>query len=281
MSGPTLSALIDDAAAQLSKVSQSPRLDAEVLLAEAVSKPRSFLFAWPDWSPGEQPTQAFQASLARRAAGEPVAYITGWREFWSILLRVTSDVLIPRPETERLVELIVEHTSADAALKMADIGTGSGAIALALANERRQSRITAVDCSAAALEIASHNALRLDINNVQFRLGNLCEPLEDRDYDFIISNPPYIVAADPLLSESEIRFEPRGALDGGDDGLHVFRDLAPQAHAHIASGGSLWLEHGADQGAAVRQIVRAAGFEDVTTFTDYLGHDRVCFGQAG
>ena len=279
MSTPTLSALIDDATQQLSEVSQSPRLDAEVLLAEAVSKPRSFLFAWPEWSPGDHPTQAFHAALARRVSGEPVAYITGWREFWSLWLRVTPDVLIPRPETERLLELVIERTAPDAELRIADIGTGSGAIALALASERRQSRITAVDCSAEALEVAADNAIRLDINNVQFRHGNLCEPLEDEDYDIIVSNPPYVEASDPALNNTEIRFEPRGALDGGDDGLHVFRELVPQAHERLVSGGSLWLEHGADQGPAVREIVRAAGFEAVATFADYLGHDRICFGQ--
>jgi release factor glutamine methyltransferase len=280
MSGATLSALIDDATQQLSEVSQSPRLDAEVLLAEAVSKPRSFLFAWPDWSPGEQPAKVFQEAVARRVSGEPVAYITGWREFWSLWLRVTPDVLIPRPETERLVELVVERTEPSAALRIADIGTGSGAIALALASERRQCTITAVDCCAEALQVAADNALRLDINNVQFRHGNLCGPLEDAQYDIIVSNPPYVVATDPALSDSEIRFEPRGALDGGDDGLHIFRELAPQARERLVSGGNVWFEHGAEQGPAVREILRAARFEDVTTFVDYLGHDRICFGQA-
>lgn len=279
MSAPSLIELISDASAQLVGVSQSPRLDAEVLLAEAVGKPRSFLFAWPDRSPGEQATQQFFNLLERRCNGEPVAYITGWREFWSLWLRVTPDVLIPRPETERLVELVVEHTDTDAALRIADIGTGSGAIALALASERRHCRVSAVDCSAAALAVASDNASRLDIANVQFLHGHLCEPLGDEQYDIIVSNPPYVETGDDGLRNTEIRFEPRGALDGGDDGLQVIRELVPQARARLATGGTLWVEHGAHQGPAVRDILRAADFDAVTTYTDYLEHDRIGYGR--
>ncbi len=193
----SLRELLADAARRLAEISETPRLDAEVLLAAALDRPRSYLHAWPERTPEPEPTARFAAWLERRRAGEPVAYLLGRREFWSLELEVTPDTLIPRPETELLVELALEQLSTDRSVTVADLGTGSGAIALALAVERPLARIVATDQSAAALTVARRNAQRLKIRNVEFREGDWCAPLGDERFDLIAANPPYVAATDP------------------------------------------------------------------------------------
>ncbi len=275
---PGIAALLAEAAARLAAVSGSPRLDAEVLLAAVLGKPRSFLRAWPERVPAPAEAARFEAWLARRVAGEPVAYITGTREFWSLALVVSPDTLIPRPETELLVELALGRLPADAPLRVADLGTGSGAIALAIATERPRAHVWAVDNSPGALAVASANAARLGLANVECIAGDWCTPLPAA-LDLIASNPPYIPEADPHPRSGDARFEPRSALLAGPEGLDDIRRIVAQAPAHLSSGGWLLLEHGYDQGEAVPQLLRAAGFVDVECRHDYGGRPRVSLGR--
>jgi release factor glutamine methyltransferase len=251
--------------------------DAELLLAHALGRSRSWLYAHRDDPVGPADADRFLALLARRAAGEPVAYLTGRRGFWSFDLRVTPDTLIPRPETELLVELALARLPAATDLHLADLGTGSGAIALALAHERRRARVVAVDVSAGALEVARANAVELGLANVEFRLGDWLAPLAGQCFDLIASNPPYIAEGDPHLDD--LRHEPAPALSSGRDGLDAIRTIAREAPAHLLPGGWLLLEHGWDQGEAVRGILVAAGFADVATDRDLEDRDRVTSGR--
>jgi len=217
--------------------------------------------------------------IERRRKGEPVAYLTGRREFWSLELTVTPDVLIPRPETELLVEQALVRIPPDATRRIADLGTGSGAIALAIASERPHCRVTATDASPAALAVARGNARRLGIGNVEFREGEWFAPLAGLTFDLIVSNPPYIATADPHLMQGDVRFEPRAALVSGGDGLDAIRLIAVQASAHLQHGGWLLLEHGYDQAAAVRAILGTNGLTDITSVADLAGHARVTAGR--
>lgn len=253
--------------------------EAELLLAAALRRPRSWLFAHDDHVPDAAALAQFQDWLARREAGEPVAYLLGRRGFWRFDLQVSPATLIPRPETERLVELALERLPAQAALSLADLGTGSGAIALALAVERPRARVLAVDVSAEALAVARANALELGLGNVEFRLGDWFAPLQGERFELIASNPPYIEAADPHLQQGDLRFEPAGALASGRDGLDAIRVLAAQAPAHLHAGGWLLIEHGWEQGAAVRALLAAAGFGEVATERDWEQRDRVSLGR--
>lgn len=252
--------------------------DAELLLAHALGRSRSWLYAHRDDPVDAVDADRFLALLARRAAGEPVAYLTGRRGFWSFDLRVTPDTLIPRPETELLVELALARIPADAhAPRLADLGTGSGAIALALAHERRRARVVAVDVSAGVLDVARSNASELGLANVEFRLGDWLAPLAGERFDLIASNPPYIAEGDPHLDD--LRHEPAPALSSGCDGLDAIRIIVGEAPAHLLPGGWLLLEHGWDQGQAVRDILDAAGFTEVMTDRDLEDRDRVTSGR--
>lgn len=222
---------------------------------------------------------ALHTLLGRRARGEPVAYLTGEREFWSLVLHINSDVLIPRPETELLVERTLALVPADAALTLADLGTGSGAIALALAHERPRCRIIATDASAAALAVARANAAHLNLANVEFRQGEWLASLDHELFDLIVSNPPYVALSDPHLLEGDVRFEPRTALVSGPDGLDAIRHIAREAPTHLKPGGSLLLEHGFDQPNAVRSILTEHGFQDITLYRDLAGQARVTAGR--
>lgn len=254
------------------------RVDAIALLAHALARVPAWLYAHGDDRIEEEQLARFEALLSRRAAGEPVAYLTGRRGFWSFDLRVTPDTLIPRPETELLVELALARIPADAhAPRLADLGTGSGAIALALAHERRRARVVAVDVSAGALDVARSNATELGLANVEFRLGDWLAPLAGERFDLIASNPPYIAEGDPHLDD--LRHEPAPALSSGRDGLDAIRIIADEARAHLLPGGWLLLEHGWDQGEAVRGILDAAGFAEVITDRDLEGRDRVTSGR--
>lgn len=271
--------LLADAQARLAGVSDSPRLDAEVLLAQVLSKSRSHLRAWPERVPEDSQQRHFAALLARRSRGEPIAYLTGRREFWSLELVITPATLIPRPETERLVELALDRLPADRCRRVADLGTGSGAIALAIARERPRTAVLATDVSAEALAVAEHNARRLKLGNVRFQQGGWHLALGAERFDLIAANPPYLAAADPHLGSGDVRFEPPGALVGGDDGLAAIRIIIAGAGAHLCPGGWLVLEHGYDQGEAVGSMLLAHGFMEVSDHPDASGIPRVACGR--
>lgn len=256
----------------------SGRLEAEVLLAHCLGSPRSLLYADPDLEVPNQRSELFQQLVERRLSGEPIAYLTGSREFWSLSLKVTPDVLIPRPETELLVELALKRIPRDGRWRIADLGTGSGAVALALASERRGCSVFGTDTSQAAIDLAGENAQRLAIENVSFTLGSWCKPLTGR-FNLIISNPPYVARNDPHLSKGDCRFEPLRALSPGEDSLAALRSIASESMGHLAPGGWLMLEHGPDQGEAVREILREREYTDIFTERDLLGHERVTGGR--
>jgi len=255
------------------------RLDAEVLLAHALERPRSHLHAWPDKVPAHGQRARFEALLARRASGEPVAYLTGQREFWSLPLAVSRDTLIPRPETETLVARALSVIPVSGHTDIADLGTGSGAIALAIARERPDARILATDRSEAALAIARANARRLGIDNVGFMAGDWCEPLGERQFDLLVSNPPYIAEQDHHLDEGDVRFEPRSALASGSDGMSDLTAIALGARQHLRDGGWLMVEHGYDQQAAVMQLLQSLDYREVAGYADDAGLSRVVCGR--
>jgi release factor glutamine methyltransferase len=257
----------------------SARLDAEVLLACVLGQPRSHLHAWPERVPLPAARAQFEELLLRRAAGEPVAYLTGVREFWSLPLAVTRDTLIPRPETETLVTLALQKIPAGSTARIADLGTGSGAIALAIAHERPRCQIIATDLSAMAITVASRNARQLGITNVEFLTGNWCAPLTAPPFDLIVSNPPYIPTDDPHLDQGDARFEPRPALAAGPEGMDDLNAIAHSAREHLCSGGWLLLEHGYDQGSSATRLLAATGFREVADYTDDAGLSRVVAGR--
>jgi len=270
---PTIARLLASAARQLEAT--SARLDAEVLLAHALGRPRTHLHAWPETVPAPAQRARFEALLARRAGGEPVAYLVGQREFWSLPLAVTRDTLIPRPETETLVEQALAVISGAGRVAIADLGTGCGAIALALARERPAARVLATDRSGAALAVARANAQRLGIDNVEFACGDWCDALGSRRFDLVVSNPPYIAERDAHLGRGDVRFEPRSALAAGHDGMTDLTAIARGARRHLHSGGWLILEHGYDQQAALMRLLQSLDYREVTDHPDAAGHGRV------
>ncbi len=255
------------------------RVDAEVLLLHVLDKPRSWLVAHADDALDPAQAAAYAALVERRAGGEPVAYITGRRGFWSFDLAVTPATLIPRPETELLVELALARLPGEAAASVADLGTGSGAIALALASERPRARVVATDASAGALAVARGNAGRLGLRNVEFAEGDWLAPLAGRRFALIVSNPPYIESADEHLGRGDLRFEPMAALASGTDGLDAIRRIVADARAHLEPGGWLLFEHGWNQGEAARALLQAAGYAEVFTAQDLERRDRVSGGR--
>lgn len=239
--------------------SPTPSLDAKVLAAHVLGQNRSWLYAHSDERVGPERAKVYRRLVDRRAAGEPIAYVTGRREFWSLTLEISDGVLIPRPETELLVELSLRHLPRDSASRIADLGTGSGAIALAIASERPGAGVVATDSSKAALTVARGNAERHGIGDVSFRHGRWCEPLTGERFDLIVANPPYVREDDPHLDRGDVRFEPRDALAAGPDGLDAIRRIAAEAPEYLAAGGILILEHGHDQQPAVMQLLHEAG----------------------
>lgn len=255
------------------------RVDAELLLAHALNVSRVYIKTWPEREVPRDAWARYIALLAQRAVGEPVAYLVGTREFWSLSLRVTRDTLIPRPETELLVEHALRRTTQGQATRVLDLGTGTGAIALALARERAQSRLVAVDVSAAAVQIARDNAQRLNIANVEFRCGVWFAPCADERFDVIVSNPPYVAADDVHLQRGDVRFEPLAALTPGADALAALRQIIDRAPLHLKSGGWLLVEHGYDQGVAVKALFAARGYKNIEGYRDLAGNERVVAGQ--
>jgi release factor glutamine methyltransferase len=258
---------------------ETAALETEVLLAHVLATSRAHLHTWPEQRLDTAQQQGFFALVARRAAGEPLAYLTGRREFWSLDLHVNRHTLIPRPETERLVELALARLPQDREGRVADLGTGSGAIALALAAERPACRIIATDLSAEALVVARGNARRLGLDKVAFRHGDWFAPLQGECFDLIVANPPYIAEGDPHLAEGDLPAEPRHALVVGPDGLAMLAAIVREAAAHLQAQGWLLLEHGHDQSAAVAALLRTAGFRAVQTWHDHAGIERVTGGQ--
>lgn len=270
--GATIASALREAAGRIESS------EARSLLAHVLSVPRAQLVAHPERALEQEVAGRFAALVARRAAGEPVAYILGEREFWGLALCVSPAVLIPRPETELLVERALELLHDGAPRRVLDLGTGSGAVAIAIARERPRARLVATDVSADALDVARHNARRHGVS-ITFALGDWFEALADEQFDLIVSNPPYVASSDAHLARGDVRFEPRVALDGGDDGVECIRRIAREAYTRLAPGGRLALEHGFDQGAACRDVLLGAGYADVKGFTDLSGHPRACVGR--
>jgi release factor glutamine methyltransferase len=259
--------------------SPTARLDVELLLAAALGKPRSFLHTWPERIVSTEAAQAFDGFLKRRRTGEPVAYILGQQGFWNIDLEVATHTLIPRPETEMLVETALELLPSAIPHRLLDLGTGTGAIALSLAKDRPQWTVTAVDRVDEAVELAERNRQRLHLDNARVLRSHWFSAVEGQRFDLILSNPPYIASNDPHLVEGDVRFEPSSALVSGTDGLDDLRLIVSQAPAHLEAGGWLLLEHGYDQGPAVRELLNRHGFEQIQTRRDLGDHERITFGR--
>ncbi|MEM7503824.1 MAG: peptide chain release factor N(5)-glutamine methyltransferase [Pseudomonadota bacterium] len=275
----SISAVLSRARARLAKCSESPRLDAEMLLALALDVPRSYLLAHPEDELDEVTLARFERSIERRLERVPIAYLTGLKEFWTLSLTVTPATLVPRPETELLVEVALRELPADSPSHVADLGTGSGAIALAIAKERPRCLVWATDASEAALAVAAENARQNDVANVEFLHGDWLAPLGDRRVDLLISNPPYVRSDDPVLAA--LRHEPKDALASGADGLDAIRTIANAAVDHVTPEGLLLLEHGADQRADVVGILHDSGWLDVSCHDDLSGRPRaVCARRA-
>ena len=258
--------------------SPTARLDAELLLAAALGKSRSYLHTWPEKIVSSESALTFAEYLLRRRAGEPVAYILGQQGFWKLDLEVAPHTLIPRPDTELLVETALDLLPASPA-RVLDLGTGSGAIALALASERPAWHITAVDRVLEAVALAERNRQRLQLDNVHVLTSHWFSALDGQRFDLIISNPPYIAAGDVHLGQGDVRFEPERALVAGVDGLDDIREIIQAAPQHLNAGGQLMLEHGYDQAAAVRQLLLDAGFEQVESRKDLGTHERITLGR--
>jgi release factor glutamine methyltransferase len=259
--------------------SATPGLDAEVLLAHVLSVPRTRLRSHPEEGALEPAAVGrYRALIERRARGEPLAYLTGIREFWSLPLRVSRAVLVPRPETELLVERALALRAVSEG-RVVDLGTGSGAIALALARERPHWLVTATDISMEALAVARANAAELQLTGIDFRQGSWFAPLAGARFDLIVSNPPYVAADDAVLGDPALAHEPRLALTPGADALRCLREIARDAPQHLVPGGWLLLEHGAAQAAAVRRELVLAGCRSVRSHRDLAGHERITEGQ--
>ena len=263
---------------ELSGCSDSPRLDTELLLCHVLGKSRTYLYSWPEYRLLPAEVAGFDALFARRVQGEPIAYLTGRREFWSLSLKVSEATLIPRPETELLVELALALPLGDAAL-VADLGTGTGAVALALASERPLWQISAVDACPDALALAEHNRRELGFGNVRVFQSDWFSALAGFRFDLVVSNPPYIDEADTHLQQGDVRFEPASALVAADGGFGDLAVIIQNAGEHLNAGGWLLLEHGWQQGDMVRQLMKQAGFLPVTSHSDLAGRERVTVGR--
>jgi len=261
----------------LQRAGIDPR-EARLLLAAASGEPEARIVAHPEREIEAAVQRRYDAWTARRRQGEPIAYLTGWREFYGLRLAVSPAVLIPRHETELLVERALEAIPARVAARLLDLGTGSGALALAIKQARPRAQVIAVDSSAAALVLARANAARLGLE-IDARGGEWFAAVAGERFDVIVSNPPYIAEGDPHLDEGDLRFEPRAALVGGADGLEAIRTIVAKAPTHLAGGGALLLEHGYDQAGAVRDLCDRAGFESVETWRDLGGIARVTGGR--
>lgn len=261
---------------RLDSVSESASLDLALLLCHVLAKPQSYLYTWPERALDAQQERCFLQLLQRREAGEPVAHLTGSRGFWTLELEVNATTLIPRPDTECLVEKALALLTQDSA-RVLDLGTGSGAIALALASEQPGWQVVGVDRIAEAVALAGKNATRLGIANVELLLGDWLAPVRGQ-FDMIVSNPPYIDPHDPHLAQGDVRFEPLSALVAEDAGLADIRRIAEQSRDYLLPGGWLLFEHGYDQAQRVRQLLLELGYSAVDSGQDLAGNDRITWG---
>ena len=268
-------------AATTALAGEEGRAEAEILLAHALARPRAWLYAHASDPLEPRAAAHFEALLAARRRGEPVAYLTGRREFWSLALEVGPAVLVPRPETELLVELALQKLPPGSRARVLDLGTGSGAIALALAHERPQAQLTAVDASAPALALAQRNAARLGLSNLRFLRSDWFSALAGEVFDLVVANPPYLADDDPHLRDGDLRFEPALALSCGPRGDEALAAIAAAAPVHLQAEGWLLLEHGQAQGEAVRALLARAGFASVQSWRDLEGRERVSGGRRG
>ena len=275
---PILSQLLSAATEKLMP-SDSARLDAEVLLAHTLGKQRSYLYSHPEHSVDETILARYLSLIEKRQQGMPIAYLTGQKEFWSLSLTVNDTTLIPRPETELVVEQTLKKIPASASLTIADLGTGSGAIALAIASERLHCQIIASDRKYSSSLLAKQNAEQLDLKNIDFICTDWSHAFKANSLDIIVSNPPYIAENDPHLSSGDVRFEPLHALTAGSDGLNDIKQIIKQSAAILKSEGWLILEHGYDQQAAVQKLFQENGYTDIETCHDLAGNPRVSLGK--
>lgn len=269
----SIATAIAEATERLRTVTDAPRLEAELLMGRAIDMPRSFLIAHADDELDEASVARLNDTVERRLAGEPMAYIAGFREFWSMELAVTPATLVPRPETELLVDVALRDIPRKAEWNILDLGTGSGAIALAIGRERPLCAVTATDISGDALAVARENANRNTIGNVEFVEGDWVEPVRDRTFHLIVSNPPYVRADDEALDA--LRAEPMIALAAGDEGLDAIDVIARDCRNILAEDGLLVLEHGAEQKALVEEVLQAYGWTAIRCYDDYSGLPRV------
>jgi len=274
---PTIAAVLAIAQQRLAS-SDTPRLDAEVLLSFVLRQDRTFLYTWPERELAMDEQQNFMALMERRACGEPVAYLSGYRDFWNFSLQVNDSTLIPRPETELLVELALQRLS-HTFCQVLDLGTGSGAIALALAIERSAWQIFGCDSSQAAVNLAISNGKKLGISQVHFFHSHWFDRIDQKDFDLIVSNPPYIDEADEHLLMGDVRFEPRSALIASKQGFADLELIVDHSREYLRSGGWLMLEHGFAQGEQTRSFMRQCGYGSVDTYRDLAGCERVTLGQ--
>jgi release factor glutamine methyltransferase len=274
-----LDAAIADATARLEHSSESPRLDAEILLCRTIDMPRSYLFAHPEDELDDFTLGRFEEVLAKREAGMPMAYIMGVKEFWAREFAVSPATLVPRPETELLVNLALREIPRDEEWRVLDLGTGSGAIAVSLACERPLSQVTAVDISEAALAVARENANALAPGNVECLQGSWAEPVKDQVFDLVVSNPPYVRADDEALTR--LQHEPQSALVAGADGLDAIRVLAADCVGILRPGGLLLMEHGFDQANDVAALLESHGWTDIQCHNDLAGLPRVTAARRG
>jgi release factor glutamine methyltransferase len=275
----TIKANIDIAVEKLSQVTDSPQLDCELLLCSLLNKPRTYLRTWPDNELSDTELTKFNRLLARRLKGEPVAHILGERGFWSLDLNVTKDTLIPRPDTERLVELALEIIPQNADWKILDLGTGTGAIGLSLAKEHPDCHVTVTDQSITALDVAKQNAEINQLSNVTFMQSDWFSEMNAQQFNMIVSNPPYIKENDPHLKQGDVRFEPLSALVSGADGLDDIRTIIKNSQKHLTQPGVLLIEHGYDQAKAVCDLMQAENFSQVHDFKDDNHNPRVAIGH--
>ena len=266
-------------APELEKISDSPVLDTQRIICSIINRDTSYLYTWPQSEITLNELKNFEALFARRLMGEPIAYLTGEQGFWSLILRVNSHTLIPRPETELLVEIAL-NVNVGPHASVLDLGTGSGSIALALASERSNWDITAVEKNIKALEIAKSNGVRLSLENVDFISGDWFSPLISRRFDLIVSNPPYMAIGDENLDGDGVRSEPKEALVSGVDGLDSLRYIISQSPNFLHHDGWLIVEHGCDQGAEVRQLFLSEGYVEVLIYSDLNHQERITLGCA-
>ncbi len=271
--------LIDAVTERLDAVSETPRLEADLLVSRAINMPRSYLFAHPEDELDDDALARLNSEVERRLEGEPLAYISGMKEFWSLELMVTPDTLVPRPETEHLVTLALNEIPRDVHTAVLDLGTGSGAVACAIAWERRMAHVTGVDISEAALAVAEQNSRQLDLDNLRFVQGSWTEPVRNVRYKVVVSNPPYVAEGDKVLGA--LKREPLAALVAPGDDLSCIRELAVQVPEVLDEGGVLLFEHGSTQEQRVHELLEETGWNAIETFRDYAGLPRITRARRG